>query len=151
MYVINGMTQMPPECWQAWGIKYLTRKPVLTSEASLILKIFFLMSSLSWRSSGASLCHSCTYYHQLPRSRDWHLLHSFPPQGVAESNEVASRSPFLQSRQIECPQPLLTRRAFQPFYWLCCPPLNTLKDLNTIFILWRLETHTTLNIRQHQH
>ena len=56
-----------------------------------------------------------------------------PLQEDIESNDVAPQPPFLQTRQAQSPQLLLTEHAFQTSHQLCCPPLDTFKDLFTSF------------------
>ena len=56
-------------------------------------------------------------------------LSTSPPQEAVESNEVAPQPPFLQTRQIQNPQPLLTVHAFQLFHQLNCPPLDVFEYL----------------------
>jgi len=72
------------------------------------------------------------------------------PQEAVESNEVAPQSPFLQTRQTQSPQPLLTGHAFQRFHQLCCLPLDAFKDLHIFLKLWGPELPTALKVRPHQ-
>jgi len=94
----------------------------------LMVQKFSLMSSVNWTSPTA-LCHSHAFFPQLPAAQ----TSTFPPQQVAESHEVASWPPILQTGQHKCSQSLLIGPAFQPFYQLCCLPLHTFNYLHILF------------------
>lgn len=100
------------------------------------MKEFFLRSSLN-----LSWCSSVPFPHALPLvtgSRVRHLpLHVPSSGGCREQRGRPSASCS------ECPQPLLTARAFLPLYKLCCPPLEAFEDFNVLFFLSR----TTSNIQ----
>lgn len=104
----------------------------------LMVQKFSLMSSVNWTSPTA-LCHSHAFFPQLPAAE----TSTFPPQQVAESHEVASWPPILQTGQHKCSQSLLIGPAFQPFYQLCCLPLHTFNYLHILFQLGCPWAHDT--------
>ena len=63
-------------------------------------------------------------------------LPTSPPLEAIENNEVPPQPSFLQTRQARSPQLLFTGHAFQPSHQLCCPPLDTFKDLHILLKLW---------------
>jgi len=78
-------------------------------------------------------------------------LSTSPPHEAVESKEVAAQPPFLQTRQAQRAQPFPSGHSFQPFHQLCCPCLDTFKDLHILLKLWSPEVHAVLKVRPHQH
>ncbi|KAK4831037.1 hypothetical protein QYF61_014969, partial [Mycteria americana] len=80
---------------------------------------------------------SCPITCYLGEETDPHLsTTSF--QVVVESNKVSPQPPFLQAKQPQFPQPLLTRLLLQTLHQLPCPSLDTLQHLNVPLVGWRL-------------
>jgi len=73
-----------------------------------------------------------------------------PPQEAVRSNKVAPQPPFLQTRQTQSPQLLLTGHTFQLFHQVWCPPLDAFKHVNILLQLWGPELFTALKVRPHQ-
>ena len=110
-HIIKGSVQIPFEHWQAWGFDYLSRKPLpvlnhpldkemlpdVQSEPPLG-QLWTIPTRPGTGSQGEELSTS---------------LSTFCPQGAIESNEAAPRPPFLQTRQAQSSQLLLTGHDFQ--------------------------------------
>lgn len=95
---------------------------LLQYSTNLIVNNFFLMSCLNFPLAQFSAIPSCAII-----SYQWEKtntsLFTLSSREIAESNEVTSQL-LLLIRQLKCPQKLLTRHAFLPFYQLCWPPLD---------------------------
>lgn len=122
---------MSLEQWQPWGINHLSRKHVLMSDHPHSNEIF---PNVQTEPPLTQLC-------AIPVNSDisyWKKLlppSASSPQQFAESNVVTSQPSFPQPGLSMFPQLLLIRHAFQPFYQVCCCPLDIFKYLSILFIL----------------
>ncbi|KAK4817647.1 LOW QUALITY PROTEIN: hypothetical protein QYF61_023237 [Mycteria americana] len=71
-------------------------------------------------------------------------------QGVVESHKVSPQPPFLQAKQPQLPQPLLTRLLLQTLHQLRCPSLDTLQHLNVSLGVRGPKLNTAFEVRPHQ-
>ncbi|KAK4827249.1 hypothetical protein QYF61_015696 [Mycteria americana] len=71
-------------------------------------------------------------------------------QGVVESNKVSPQPPFLQAKQPQFPQPLLTGLVLQTLHQLRCPSLDTLQPLNVSLVVRGPKLNTGFEVRPHQ-
>ncbi|KAK4826180.1 hypothetical protein QYF61_006042 [Mycteria americana] len=71
-------------------------------------------------------------------------------QGVVESDKVSPQPPFLQAKQPQFPQLLLTRLLLQTLHQLRCPSLDTLQHLNVSLVVRGPKLNTGFEVRPHQ-
>ncbi|KAK4824730.1 hypothetical protein QYF61_018118, partial [Mycteria americana] len=71
-------------------------------------------------------------------------------QAVVESDKVSPRPPFLQAKQPQFPQPLLTRLLLQTLHQLHCPSRDTLQHLNVFLVVRGPKLNTVFEVRPHQ-
>lgn len=92
---------------------------------TLLAMKYFLTSNLNlpWHS-----------FEPFPHKMSLDNLYPSPLQGAVESHEVTSQPSFLQTRQTQSPQPLLTGHSFQPFHHLQCPSLDAFKYLSVTLL-----------------
>ncbi|KAK4824387.1 LOW QUALITY PROTEIN: hypothetical protein QYF61_014047 [Mycteria americana] len=92
---------------------------------------------------------SCPITCYLGEEADPHLsTTSF--QVVVESNKVSPQPPFLQAKQPQFPQPLLTGLLLQTLHQLRCPSLDTLQHLNVSLVVGGPKLNTVFQVRPHQ-
>ncbi|KAK4830406.1 hypothetical protein QYF61_010937 [Mycteria americana] len=92
---------------------------------------------------------SCPITCYLGEETDPHLsTTSF--QVVVESNKVSPQPPFLQAKQPQFPQPLLTRLLLQTLHQLRCPSLDTLQHLHVSLVVRGPKLNTVFEVRPHQ-
>ena len=136
---------MPLNHWQGWGINHLPSKPVPVFNHPLSEEMLpYVQSEPPWVQLRTIPTRPVTGSQGEELSTS---LCMSPPQEAAGSNEVAPHPPFLQTRQAQSPQLLLIAHASQTFHQLCCPPLDTFKDLHIFLKLWGPELHTELKVR----
>ncbi|KAK4817044.1 hypothetical protein QYF61_026170 [Mycteria americana] len=71
-------------------------------------------------------------------------------QAVVESDKVSPQPPFLQAKQPQLPQPLLTRLVLQTLHQLRCPSLYALQPLNIPLVVGGPKLNTAFEVRPHQ-
>ncbi|KAK4822882.1 hypothetical protein QYF61_021101 [Mycteria americana] len=92
---------------------------------------------------------SCPILCYLGEETDPHLsTTSF--QVVVESNKVSPQPPFLQAKQPQFPQPLLTGLVLQTLHQLRCPSLDMLQHLNVLLVVRGPKLNTVFEVRPHQ-
>lgn len=139
--IINGIAKCLQQ-WQAWGVNYLSRKPVLAFNHPLGKEILPNVLNLFW-CSFEPLPHVLSLD---PRETSTSFSMS-PPQDTAESNKVTLQSPNSLNQTNPKSQPLLIRHSFQLFHQLFCPLLDAFKHLNILLKLQGLELQTVLKVR----
>lgn len=147
--LFKGITKMPLKHCLAWGINCLAKKPAPVFDCPHSKQI---SPSVQFEPLLAQLCAIPVHPTSANQGAETGAsLCASPPQGEAESTKIGSWPPFLQSRQPECPQPLLTAHAFQPLYQPHCSPLDTFKDLNIFFILCAPKLCPIFKVKLNQH
>ncbi|KAK4822886.1 hypothetical protein QYF61_021105 [Mycteria americana] len=71
-------------------------------------------------------------------------------QVVVESDKVSPQPPFLQAKQPQFPQLLLTRLLLQTLHQLRCPSLDTLQHLSVLLVVKGPKLNTVFEVRPHQ-
>ncbi|KAK4832039.1 hypothetical protein QYF61_020554 [Mycteria americana] len=92
---------------------------------------------------------SCPMACYLGEETDTHLATtSF--QVVVESDKVSPQPPFLQAKQPQLPQLLITRRVLQTLHQLRCPSLDSLQHLNVSLVVRAPKLNTGFEVQPHQ-
>lgn len=141
--VNEGIVQVPVEHWQAWGINHLSEKPVTVFDCPHGNKMFPNVWS---KPPLAQLCAIPSCPASVPREKRPAPPSSSPTEEVAESHEVASQPPFLQSGQPKCTQhvPSSPCTSFEPY-------TGCFQVLNIRFLSGNPKLHTIFKVRPHQH
>ena len=71
-------------------------------------------------------------------------------QAVVESNKVSPQPPFLQTKQLQFPQPLLIRPVLLTLHQLRCPSLDALQHLSVFLVGRGPKLNTGFEGRPHQ-
>ena len=100
------------------------------------MKKFFQISSLNHSWCNLRLFLMFCHLSPMQRLMLWNLLSG--SSRVAESNEVSSQPPFLQTKQPQSPQPLLITSSFTNFTALFCTQLSN----STSFLQWGAQKWT---------